>query len=110
LRDFARRTPGASAAKLRALVDQAASYALADNRKIEAKDFERALGNGGRDHPQLERVEWEDVIVRESIKRDLKSIIGLLEDPIRTQSLGLEVRQVFCWSGRQEPERPCSQG
>ena len=32
LQEFARRTPGASAAKLHALVDQAANYALTDNR------------------------------------------------------------------------------
>jgi ATP-dependent 26S proteasome regulatory subunit len=58
LQEFARRTPGASAAKLHALVDQAANYALTDNRKIEAKDLQQALdGNGGRDRPQLERVE-----------------------------------------------------
>ena len=92
LQKFARQTPGASAAKLRALVDQAANYALADNRKIEAQDLERALdGNGGRDRPQLERVEWDEVVLAEAIKRDFQSIIGLLEDPTRTRSLGLDV-------------------
>ncbi|HKS72277.1 MAG TPA: ATP-binding protein [Terriglobales bacterium] len=34
LQEFARRMPGASAAKLRAVVDQAAGYAVADNRRI----------------------------------------------------------------------------
>ena len=34
LQEFARQMPGASAAKFRALVDQAASYALADNRRL----------------------------------------------------------------------------
>ena len=92
LQEFARRTPGASAAKLRALVDQAANYALTDNRKIEAKDLQRALdGNGGKDRPQLERVEWNDVVIGESVEQDLKSIIRLLEDPTRTHSLGLQV-------------------
>ena len=92
LQEFARRTPGASAAKLRALVDQAANYALTDNRKIEAKDLQRALdGNGGKDRPQLERVEWNDVVIAESVEQDLKSIIRLLEDPTRTHSLGLQV-------------------
>jgi transitional endoplasmic reticulum ATPase len=92
LQDFAHRTPGASAAKLRALVDQAANYALTDNRKIEAKDLRRAMeGNGGKDRPQLERVEWNDVVIAESVERDLKSIIRLLEDPTRTHSLGLQV-------------------
>jgi transitional endoplasmic reticulum ATPase len=92
LQEFARRTPGASAAKLRALVDQAANYALTDNRKIDAKDLQRALdGNGGKDRPQLERVEWNDVVIGESVEQDLKSIIRLLEDPTRTHSLGLQV-------------------
>ena len=92
LQEFARRTPGASAAKLRALVDQAANYALTDNRKIEAKDLQLALdGNGGKDRPQLERVEWNDVVISESVEQDLKSIIRLLEDPTRTHSLGLQV-------------------
>ena len=92
LREFARRTPGASAAKLHALVDQAANYALTDNRKIEAKDLQRALdGNGGKDRPQLERVEWNDVVIGESVEQDLKSIIRLLEDPTRAHSLGLQV-------------------
>jgi transitional endoplasmic reticulum ATPase len=92
LQEFARQTPGASAAKLRALVDQAANYALTDNRRIEAKDLQRAMdGNGGKDRPQLERVEWNDVIIAESVQQDLKSIIRLLEDPTRTHSLGLQV-------------------
>jgi len=92
LQEFARRTPGASAAKLRALVDQAANYALTDNRKIEAKDLQRALdGNGGKDRPQLERVEWNDVVIAESVEQDLRSLIRLLEDPTRTHSLGLQV-------------------
>jgi transitional endoplasmic reticulum ATPase len=92
LQEFGRRTPGSSAAKLRALVDQAANYALADNRKIEAKDLQRALdGTGGKDRPQLERVEWDDVVIAESVKQDLKSLIRLLEDPRRTHSLGLQI-------------------
>ena len=79
LQEFARRTPGASAAKLHALVDQAANYALKDNRTIEAKDLQRALdGNGGKDRPQLERMEWNDVVIGESVEQDLKSIIRLL--------------------------------
>jgi ATP-dependent Zn protease len=41
VREIASQTPGASAARLRALVDQAASYALAENRKIEVQDLQR---------------------------------------------------------------------
>jgi transitional endoplasmic reticulum ATPase len=91
LHGFAQQTPGASAAKLRVLVDQAANYALTDNRKIEAQDLKRALdSNGGRDRPQLERVEWDEVVLAESVKQDLKSLIRLLEDPARTRSLGMD--------------------
>ena len=92
LQEFARRMPGASAAKLRALVDQAASYALSDNRKIQPEDLRRALnGSGGKDRPQLERVEWDEVVIAESVKQDLKSLIRLLEDTERPRALGLEV-------------------
>jgi transitional endoplasmic reticulum ATPase len=92
LQEFARRMPGASAAKLRAVVDQAASYALADNRRLGAKDLRRALeGNGGTDRPQLERVEWDEVVISEEVKQDLKSLLRLLEDPERTRALGLEI-------------------
>ena len=91
LQEFARRTPGASAAKLRALVDQAAAYALTDNRKIEAEDLRRAIdGSGGKDRPLLERVEWDEVVVEESVKQDLRSLVRLLEDPARTRAMGLE--------------------
>lgn len=92
VQEFARRSPGASAAKLRALVDEAAGYALADNRKIQREDLVRALnGSGGRDRPSLEVVEWDEVVIEESVQQDLKSLIRLLEDPARTRSLDLEV-------------------
>ena len=92
LQEFAHRTPGASAAKLQALVDQAANYALMDNRKIEAQDLRRAVdANGGKDRPQLERVDWNDVVIAEGVAQDLKSIIRVLEDPARTRSLGMEI-------------------
>jgi transitional endoplasmic reticulum ATPase len=91
LQEFARRTPGASAAKLRALVDQAAAYALTENRKIEAKDLRRAIdGSGGKDRPLVERVEWDEVVVGESVEQDLRSLVRLLEDPARTRAMGLE--------------------
>jgi transitional endoplasmic reticulum ATPase len=91
LREFARRIPGVSAAKLRALVDEAASYAVAKDRRIEAEDLRRAMnGSGGKDRPQLDRVEWDEVVIAESVKQDLKSLVRLLEDPERTRALGLE--------------------
>jgi transitional endoplasmic reticulum ATPase len=92
LQEFARRMPGTSAAKLRAVVDQAAGYALAENRRIDAPDLHRALSeNGGKDRPQLERVEWDEVVISESIKQDLKSLVRLLEDPNRARLLGLDI-------------------
>ena len=92
LQEFARRMPGASPARLRVIVDQAAGYALAANRRIEADDLSRALHeNGGKDRPQIERVDWDEVVVSESIKQDLKSLVRLLEDPTRTRALGLEI-------------------
>jgi len=92
LQEFGRRMPGASAAKLRAVVDQAAGYALLANRRIEAEDLRRAVSeNGGKDRPQLERVEWDEVVVFDSVKQDLKSLVRLLEDPDRARSLGLEI-------------------
>jgi transitional endoplasmic reticulum ATPase len=92
LQEFARITPGASAARLRALVDQAANFALTGNRKIEADDLRRAIyGNGGKDRPLVERVEWDEVVVHESVLQDLKSLVRLLDDPVRTRSLGLEL-------------------
>ncbi len=48
-------------------------------------------GSGGKDRAQLERVEWDEVVVSESVKQDLKSLVRLLEDPERTRSLGLEI-------------------
>ena len=92
LQEFARCMPGASPARLRAIVDQAAEYALAANRRVDAEDLSRALHeNGGKDRPQIERVGWDEVVVPESIKQDLKSLVRLLEDPTRTRALGLEI-------------------
>ena len=48
-------------------------------------------GIGGNDRPQLERVEWDEVVIDESVKQDLKSLIRLLEDPERTHALGMEI-------------------
>ena len=48
LDQFARRTPGASAAKIKSIVDRAASFAASQNRKIEESDLRRALEGNGR--------------------------------------------------------------
>jgi transitional endoplasmic reticulum ATPase len=92
LREFARLTPGASAAKLAALIDQAATYAFADYRKITPADLYRALNEGGgKDRPQVERVEWDQVVIDQSVKRDIQSLIRLLQSGAKTRELGLEV-------------------
>jgi transitional endoplasmic reticulum ATPase len=92
LREFARLTPGASPSKLAALIDQATTYAFADNRKITSADLYRALNErGGKDRPQLERVEWEQVVIDESVKQDIQSLIRLLENGAKTREMGLEV-------------------
>jgi transitional endoplasmic reticulum ATPase len=90
--ELARLTTGASPAKLAALVDQAASYAFSESRKIALEDLHRALNEGGgKDRPQIERVEWDQVVIDEAIQQDIRSLVRLLENSRRTRELGLEV-------------------
>jgi ATP-dependent 26S proteasome regulatory subunit len=57
LDEFARRTPEASAAKIKSIVDRAAAFAAEENRNIEERDLRRALDEtGGRDRPLLQRL------------------------------------------------------
>jgi len=73
-------------------LDQAATYAFADNRKITSADLYRALNEGGgKDRPQLERVEWDQVVIDESVKQDIQSLTRLLENGAKTREMGLEV-------------------
>src|SRR5262249_59079186 len=66
LQEFARRTPGMSAAKLKALVDRAATSAATQGRKIEATDLRQALSEmGGKDRPLIQRSEERRVGARE---------------------------------------------
>ncbi len=82
LREFARRTPGASAAKLRTLVDRAASIAATEGRQIEERDIRRALDEaGGKDRPLFQPVQWADLVLEEDTERDLRMLVRLLEDP-----------------------------
>lgn len=90
LTEFARRTPGASAAKIRSLVEQAALFAARESRTIEARDLERALEEcGGKDRPLFQPVEWGDVIVDEKVEQELRSIIRLVGNPFAAERLGL---------------------
>jgi transitional endoplasmic reticulum ATPase len=82
LREFARRTPGASAAKLKALVDRAASLAATQSRKIEEADLRQVLSEwGGKDRPLIHPVNWEDLVLEEEVERDLRTLVRLLDDP-----------------------------
>ena len=71
---LAARTPGFSAAKLRAVVDRAAVIAAETRRKIEDQDLRAALdAMGGKDRPLLEPVEWRDVVIDAETSRNCAS-------------------------------------
>lgn len=79
LAEFARRTPGASAARIKSIVDRAAALAAEDNRQIEESDLRHALDEtGGRDRPLVQAVEWQDVIVEADVERDLRTLVKQL--------------------------------
>lgn len=90
LQEFARRTPGMSAARLKALVDRAAGLAAAQGRKIEAADLRQAVSEiGGKDRPLVQPVQWEDVVIEEEVERDLRTLVRLLDDPDAARRIGL---------------------
>ncbi|MCI0622105.1 MAG: AAA family ATPase [Acidobacteria bacterium] len=92
LREFARRTPGASAAKLRSLVDRAASIAAAEGREIEERDMRRALDEaGGKDRPLFQPVHWADIVLEVDTERDLRMLVRLLEEPGLAECLKIQV-------------------
>jgi len=79
LDEFARRTPGASAAKIKSMVDRAAAFAANESRQIEERDLRRALDEtGGSDRPLFQPVQWEDLIVEEDVERDLRTLVKQL--------------------------------
>jgi len=81
LKEFARDTPGATAARLKLLVNRAALFAAEQSRLIEARDLRRALEeSGGTDRPLFEKVQWEDLVVNDVVERDLRTLIRLLEN------------------------------
>jgi transitional endoplasmic reticulum ATPase len=92
LEEFARKTPGASGAKIEALVNRAAEFALAENRKIESRDLLQALqASGGKDRPLSRQVSWGDVVVEEPVWEDLRSLVRLINDPVKTEKMGMRV-------------------
>jgi len=82
--EVARRTPGWSPARLRGLVDRA--ILGAGGRVITDSDILAALEEtGGRDRPQVEVVEWEEVVLPEAVVADIKAILRLLKPGVAEQ-------------------------
>lgn len=75
LEEFARRTPGASAAKIKSIVDRAATIAAQEGRPIEERDLRKALDDtGGRDRPLFKPVQWEDLVVEPEVEQELRAL------------------------------------
>ena len=92
LQEFARKTPGASAATIRALVDQAAAFAADAGRNIEDRDLRRAIEeSGGKDRPLFQPVQWDDLVVEEQVERELRTLICLLDDPVEAEKMRIAV-------------------
>lgn len=82
LDEFARRTPGASAAKIKAIVDRAATLAAVEDRRIEERDLRKSVDEtGGRDRPLVQPVQWEDVILEPDVERELRTLVRQLNSP-----------------------------
>ena len=80
---WARATSGYSPAKLNALVDRAASLALAAGEPFREKHLEEAFGaSGGKDRPLIQPVQWEDLIVEPAVEEELRLLVRQLK--IRT--------------------------
>jgi len=82
LKEFAQKTAGASPAKIRALIDKGATFAVAEGRRIEERDLRRAFElAGGKDRPLFEPVEWSDLVIDEDVERDVRMLVRLLNEP-----------------------------
>jgi transitional endoplasmic reticulum ATPase len=79
LDEAAARTPGASAAKIKGIVDRAAAIAAIENRPIEKGDVQKALDEtGGKDRPLFQPVQWDDLVVEADVAQELKTLIRQL--------------------------------
>lgn len=79
LEPFATRMPGASAAKLKGIVDRAAAIAVEQRRKIAAKDLERAIEEaGGADRPLFRPVDWGDLMISADVEQELRTLVIVL--------------------------------
>jgi transitional endoplasmic reticulum ATPase len=82
LKEFAQKAAGASPAKIRALVDKAATFAAAEGRRIEESDLRRAFEqSGGKDRQPFEPVEWSDLVLEKDVESDVRMLIRLLNEP-----------------------------
>lgn len=82
LKEFAQKTAGTSPAKIRALVDKAATFAAAEGRRIEESDLRRAFEqSGGKDRQPFEPVEWSDLVLEEDVEGDVRMLVRLLNEP-----------------------------
>jgi SpoVK/Ycf46/Vps4 family AAA+-type ATPase len=82
LKEFAQKTAGTSPAKIRALVDKAATFAAAEGRRIEESDLRRAFEqSGGKDRQPFEPVEWSDLVLEEDVESDVRMLVRLLNEP-----------------------------
>ena len=79
LEEAVARTPGASAAKIKAVVDRAAAIAATQSRLIEKADLQRALDEtGGKDRPLLQPVQWDDVVIEADVEQELRTLVRQL--------------------------------
>ena len=85
--EIARRTPGWSPARLRALLDRA--ILRAGGRPVRDEDILATLEeSGGKDRPQIEVVNWDDVVLPAPVVSDIKAILRLLV-PGTAEQLGV---------------------
>ena len=77
---WTRATSGYSPAKLNALVDRAASLAMADRAPFSEKYLKAAFeAAGGQDRPLIQPVQWEDVIVEPGVEEELRLLVRQLK-------------------------------
>jgi len=96
--EIARRTPGWSPARLRALVDRAmlqARGATATDSDVLATLKE----SGGHDRPKVEVVNWDQVVLPGPVVSDIKTILRLLS-PGTADQLGVPVPSGLVLVGR----------
>jgi transitional endoplasmic reticulum ATPase len=77
---WARATSGYSPAKLNALVDRAASLAMAERTAFSEKHLKAAFAaSGGQDRPLIQPVQWEDIIVEPGVEEELRLLVRQLK-------------------------------